>query len=313
MEKRILKLICAAGNENAQEVERLCFVYSKAGFNMVDVCAKAEIIRAAANGIKRAGKENLVDICVSVGLQEDIHLMKAMVNKQKCIMCEKCISVCQQQALFIEDNKVLVDDKKCIGCSKCMDSCSENAILRVHKYKAPYTMLLPLLSEKIDCVEFHCSSSDENLILDSWNKIKSVFTGQLSICVDRSKLGDDKLIPLIKKMTEGHENIIVQADGKPMTGGSDDYKSNLQTVAFAELIRNSKLPVKLILSGGTNSKAAEFAKMCNVTIDGVALGSYARGLVKEYICAENFYENPVLIGNAIQRAKKLAESLTLYL
>jgi len=313
MDKRILKLICGAGNENVKEVERLSYVYAKAGFNMIDVCAKSDVINAAVSGIKKAGREKEVSICVSIGLQEDVHVHKVLVNKQKCILCKKCISVCPQGALFIEDEKVLTDEKKCIGCAKCINICSENAILQENKYKAPYAMLLPLLSEKIDCVEFHCSSSDENLILESWNKIKSIYNGQLSICLDRSKLGDDKLIELLKQMTKNGENIIIQADGKPMTGGDDDFKSNIQAVAFAELIRNANLPVVLILSGGTNSKTTEFAKLCGVNIDGAALGSYARKLVKEYISSDDFFENEDLCEEAIEKAKKLADNLLLFL
>lgn len=309
MEEKILKLICGAGNENTKEVEKLSYVYSKAGFNMIDVCAKSDVIKAAQNGIKRAGKEGKVSICVSIGLQDDIHLTKAAVNRQKCVLCEKCVRICPQSALFIEDERVLVDEKKCIGCAKCVNICAENAILQEHKYKAPYAMLLPVLSEQIDCVEFHCSSSDENLILDSWNKIKSIYNGNLSICLDRSKLGDDELIRLIRKMTENTQCVILQADGKPMTGSADDFKSNIQTVAFAELVRNANLPVLLILSGGTNSKTAEFAKLCGINIDGVALGSYARKLVKEYISFDDFFENEQLQSSAFNEAEKLAQTL----
>ncbi len=312
-EDKCLKLICGAGNENLKEIEALSFVFASAGFNMIDVSAKSDVIKAAYNGLRKANKENEVSICVSVGLQDDVHLSKVVINKQKCVLCEECIAACLQDALFIEDEKVLLDDKKCIGCARCIDVCKENAIIQEHKYKQPHEMLLPLLSEKIDCVEFHCSSDNISLIVDSWNKIQFIYKGQLSICLDRSKLGDEKIINLLSEMIKNKDNVIIQADGKPMSGGKDDYKSNLQTVAFAELIRNAKLPVFLILSGGTNSKTSKMAKECSINIDGVALGSYARKLVKEYISNESFWDNIDLQNAAIQKARDLAIELVSYL
>lgn len=309
MEKKFLKLICGAGNENLKEIEKLAYIFSSADFNMIDLSAKQEVINAAKSGIKRASKENNVSICVSVGLSDDIHLTKAVINKQKCTLCKACENICPQNAIFEEDNKLSVNEKKCIGCQKCVSTCPNGAILTDIKNRMPYAMLLPIISSGIDCVEFHCSGADTKEIVDSWNKIKTIYSGQLSICLDRSKLGDENLIKLLKEMIADNDNIIIQADGKPMSGGIDDYKSTLQTVAFAELIRNNNLPVKIITSGGTNSKTSELAKIIGVKIDGVALGSYARKLVKEEIDRDDFFENIELQNSAILKAKDLAKKI----
>lgn len=309
---KCIKLICGAGNEDIHEVEKLAFVYASAGFNMIDVSAKPDILAAAKSGIKRANKESEVLLCVSVGVQDDIHLLKAAINKQKCTSCKKCMNVCEQDAIFFEDEQVQINQKKCIGCSRCIKECENNAIITESKYKEPYTMLLPLIASGIDCVEFHCSGKDENTIIDSLNKIKSIYPGLLSICIDRSKLGDETIISLISKMIENLETVIIQADGKPMSGGDDDYKSTLQAVAFGELIRNSKLPVYLILSGGTNSQTSKLAKECHINIDGVALGSYARKIVKEYIKQDDFFENEELKNKAIEIASKLCNELKIH-
>lgn len=311
--KKCLKLICAAGNENIKEVEALSYVYSCSGFNMIDTAAKREVIQAAKNGIKRAEKSDTAAICVSIGLQSDIHFSKAAINRTKCDVCENCINQCEQNAIFKEDEKIYIDEKKCIGCSNCIDFCPNGAIIKEHKYKSPCEMLLNILSEDIDCIEFHCTSDNENLILETYSQIKSIYKGHTGICMDRSKMGDDKIISLIKKMAQNNDNFIIQADGKPMSGKNDDYNSNIQTIAFADLIRKNNIPAFLIASGGTNTKTSEFAKLSGVDINGVSIGSFARKLVKEETSNPNFFENKALQETAIAKAKQLADSILKYL
>ncbi len=311
--KKCLKFICAAGNENIKEVEALSFVYAYSGFNMIDTAAKREVIQAAKRGIKRAEKSNTVAICVSIGLQSDIHLTKAVINRTKCDICENCINQCEQNAIFKEDEKIYIDEKKCIGCSNCISSCPNGAILKEHKYKSPCEMLLNVLSEDIDCIEFHCNSDNENLILETYSQIKSIYKGHTGVCLDRSKLGDDRIISLIKKMAQDNDNFIIQADGNPMSGKNDDYNSKIQTIAFADLIRKNNIPAFLIASGGTNSKTSEFAKLSGTAIDGVSIGSFARKLVKEEISVPDFFENKAAQESAIEKAKKLADTVLKYL
>ena len=104
---------------------------------------------------------------------------------------------------------------------------------------------------------------------------------------------------------------IIQADGFPLSGGDDNYKSTLQTVATAEIVQNAKLPVYLVLSGGTNSKTTELAKMCEISYHGVAVGSYARKIVREYVESPDFWTNPEIVNNALTFAKTLVDSVIL--
>ena len=41
-QKKCFKLVCGAGNEDIDEVEKLVTIYSLAGCNFFDVCAKPE-------------------------------------------------------------------------------------------------------------------------------------------------------------------------------------------------------------------------------------------------------------------------------
>ena len=306
---KILKFICGAGNENFEEIKKLSFIYASAGFNMIDTSAKIESVNAVNFGIKRAGKENNTDVCISLGLNDDIHFAKAYIEQDKCSHCGKCLLICRQSAIFNRCGQFFVEEKNCIGCKKCVDSCESNAIFTKNKNGGLSVELNDSLLKNVDCIEFHCSSNNKSQILETWNKLTLIYKGKLSICMNRSKLGDDDIISLLKQMTLHKENVIIQADGISMSGGANDYKSNLQTVAFCELLRNSGIKSTLILSGGTNEKTSEFAKLCKVDIDGIAVGSFARNLVYQYVKNIDFWENSIIQKKAIDKANNLAEKL----
>lgn len=295
--KKCFKLVCGAGNENIEEVEKLVYLYSKAGCNIFDVSANVEVVKAAKRGLEKAEINENRFICVSVGIKGDPHVNKAFINAEKCTACKKCEAVCEQRAI---ENKI-VDNKKCIGCSKCLKTCYFEAI-SMNNFPTDLNKVLPkIIEEGIDCLEFHAISDDEVETFEKWNHLNKLFNGFLSICIDREKLSNKQVIERLKKMLELREDYttIIQADGSPMSGGEDDYKTTLQAVATAELIQKHNLNAFIILSGGTNSKTKSLADLCDIDINGVAIGSYARKIVKDYLCGK------------IQEAEalKIAESL----
>lgn len=103
--------------------------------------------------------------------------------------------------------------------------------------------------------------ADEKEVYDKWDEINQIYDGFLSICIDRSKLGNEGMLNRVKRMIKDRApyTTIVQADGRLMSGGADDYKTTLQAVAMAEIFQNADLPVYILLSGGTNSKTSELA------------------------------------------------------
>ena len=87
--KQCFKLVCGAGNEDAEEVERLVTIYSKAGCPFFDVCAKPEIVDAAKRGLERAGIKEDRYLCVSVGIDGDPHSTKSIIDQYKCLKFSK--------------------------------------------------------------------------------------------------------------------------------------------------------------------------------------------------------------------------------
>lgn len=297
---KCFKLVCGAGNEDAAEVEKLVALYSQAGCKFFDLSAKPEIVEAAKRGLE--GREGY--LCVSVGIKGDPHVRKAQIDYEKCAGCHKCEEVCPQRTI----KHCKVKTARCIGCGKCYSVCSHGAVSFVSENKDLSEVLPQLIQLGVNCIELHAMDGDW---VEKWDYINSVFDGMLSICTARGRLSEEKMIEQIKQMIKNRKpyTTIVQADGYPMSGGSDDYKTTLQAVATAEIVQNAKLPVYIMLSGGTNSKTAELAKMCGINYNGIAIGTYARKIVSRYIEREDFLRNEYVFNEALKIAKALVDTV----
>lgn len=300
------KLVCGAGNEDVEDIKRLVYVYAIAGCRFFDLSANEEVINAALEALELAKAEDAY-LCVSVGIKNDPHVNKAVIDYDKCVNCGACEAACPQGAIHYAKVKKV----KCIGCGRCWRVCSRAAISYVSEEKDLKEVLPLIISKNIDCIEFHAMGLDENEIYTKWKYITDNFDGMLSICTSRGKLSDEELVNRVKSMIKDREpySVIIQADGFPMSGGDDDYKSTLQAVATAEIVQNEKLPVYLMLSGGTNGKTTELAKMCGISYNGVAVGSYARKIVKRYVERSDFWSNPRVVEDALEIAKPLVDSV----
>lgn len=303
-EKRCFKLVCGAGNEDTKEVEKLVTIYSLAGCNFFDVCAKAEVVDAAKKGLKNAGIQTERFICVSVGIDGDPHITKANIDTENCIKCRMCIQKCPHNAI---DNSLTVIKERCLGCGQCKTKCPQSAI-RMTSQIIDYKEVLPeLINKGIDCIEFHAISTDENDVDEKWEIINNLYNGMLCISLDRSELGDKKLIERVKRLISKREDFstIIQADGIAMSGNNDEYGTTLQAVSTAQLFQNAKLPLYIMMSGGTNTKSTLLAKQCGVKPHCIAIGSYARKIVEKYLKMDDILEN----NNKLQEAVDIAKSL----
>lgn len=304
--KKCFKLVCGAGNEDAIEVEKLVTIYSLAGCNFFDVCAKPQIVDAAKRGLERAGIKEDRYLCVSVGIDGDPHITKAVIDKDKCINCGNCKTICSHDAV-LENKNYEINKQRCLGCGQCFVSCPVGAI-RMESQVQDYDKILPELIEKgLDCIEFHAISSDEDDVDKKWHQINKMFDGMLCISLDRSELGDRKLKERVARMIEGRKpyTTIIQADGIAMSGNDDEYGTTLQAVATAQLFQDSRLPLYIMMSGGTNTKSTELAKLCGVKPHCVAVGSYARKIIKKYLVLDNLLENQQVLDEAVKVAKVL--------
>lgn len=310
--KNCFKLICGAGNEDLVCVENLVALYSAVGCKLFDINASSSVLDSALRGLNYSVlKENRQDynFCISVGTKNDVHLNKIHINNNYCTKCGKCLKICPQSAI---NKDFSVDEKKCIGCLKCKNVCECNAIDVFSKNKTVQELFKEIDFSKyknLTNIELHTTGEDFDEILENWKFLTDNFSGMLSFCIGRSKIGNEKVLELLKELVSMRKpySTIIQTDGSPMSGGENDYKTTLQAVAMAEIVRNANLPVYILPSGGTNSKTAELARLCDVDINGVAVGSYARKIVKDYINCEDFLKNKEIFDKAVKIAREFVQ------
>lgn len=320
---RYFKLVCGAGNENAEEVKRLALVYTLAGANGFDVSATPKVVEACMAGIDLAchhADELRRDIhvrpfiTVSVGMPGDHHVRKAFIVDD-CVECGKCIPVCPTDAIP-GDYKIIRE--KCIGCGNCEAVCPPKvAAVRYEHNDRALGEILPLcLKAGAENIELHAAVPGDEKILEEWKMVSEAQPDNfVSMCLDRHHLSNMHLIERIRAAREiAGDRTMIQADGVPMSGGADDFNTTLQAIAIADVIqKNLKSKDKafrnmpILLSGGTNGRTAEMARMCDVPYQGVSIGTHARKIIKTWIGEANFENDKNAIREALAPAADLVE------
>lgn len=274
-EKKIFKLVLGLGNRDFCEIENLVMIYASVGADMFDINPSREAVEAVMRGIANAKQDTQnFYYSISTGISGDTHIQKCSINIEKCKRCGKCVKKCPREAIFWDGKYPNVVKEKCIGCRKC-DDCKAISFTETQN---DIEEIVSIANEfKLDCVELHLSSKK---IPDKEIKyIIKNFGGVLSLCLDRTFYSNERLKKLIKKVTKWNNgtDFIIQADGVPMSGGDNTFNSTLQAVATAHLIQD--YGTYILMSGGTNAKTAELAKICGLRYNGVSVGSYARKII----------------------------------
>ena len=192
----------------------------------------------------------------------------------------------------------------------CFKKCPVSAIRMVDKDVNVREILPYMVQNGVEILELHIMGHDKKDLDYKWQIINECNPKFASICIDRENFGNKEVISRITEMIRDRApyTTIIQADGIPMSGADDTYKTTLQAVAMAEIIQNANLPVYIVVSGGTNSKTAELCKQCDINYNGIAIGSWARKIIKNQLNAPDFWENTQIQNEAIELAHNLLSS-----
>ncbi len=343
------KMICGAGNEDTEEVRRLSFIYTLAGAKGFDISTTPDVVKAAMDGINRAydiSDKFGIDIgirpyiMISIGMPGDNHVRKAFIHEDMCIQCGLCVApICPTEAIepiVIKEENAFVITEKCIGCGACSAVCPiSDCITYNHNEKALEELLPQCLELGAENIELHAAVAETDVIMKEWEMvIKANPDGHNSMCLDRLHIGNFQLKDRIKRALEIAKPglMILQADGYPMSGGTDNFNTTLQAIATADVVnkqfnmrlnkKNKQLQymrrrkLNVVLSGGTNSLSADLAVQADVRFQGVAVGTFARNLIYKHIkdvysySDTGFYKDLDNIREAYLIGKRLVDSNT---
>ncbi|MFH1878917.1 MAG: 4Fe-4S binding protein [Candidatus Omnitrophota bacterium] len=236
-------------------------------------------------------------------MKGDPHVRKALIT-DKCVKCGMCVNECPAGAI---NGDLEVMEYKCIGCGNCESACGYGAVRFYHRDRDLEGILRECEKRGAEQMELHAAVPDSDSVFDEWHMINDIISDNyVSMCLDRLHLGDSQLRRRIRRAREtAPGRFIVQADGVPMSGGKDDYNTTLQAVAIADIVMKSKIDVKVLLSGGTNSLTTRLADACGVRWHGVSIGTFARNIIKDSIVKEDFMDNEKEILRSVSIAEKL--------
>ena len=318
---KYFKLVCGAGNENDEEVRRLSLIYTLAGCNGFDVSANPEIVKACLQGIEQAYElapklnkkiKTIPFITVSVGMAGDHHVRKAYIIDD-CVECGLCVPACPTDAIPDDYNIIR---ELCIGCGHCEAACPPKiaAVRYEHNEKLLEEILPVCIETGAENIELHAAVPNDDMILKEWEIVSKCQPNNfISMCLDRFHLSNYGLINRIKQAKEiAGDRLIIQADGVPMSGGTDDFNTTLQAIAIADIINKDLIQkekdfkhLPILLSGGTNGKTGKMARLCNIPYSGISIGTHARKIVKQYLENDNFESDY----NSLAKAVTVAEEL----
>ena len=218
---------------------------------------------------------------------------------------------CPRDSKF-EERRFIYLEERCFGCGMCPGYCHVNALSMIETNPTPEETLKEMIQLRVDSIEFHFGKNYMRIV-EIWDKVKNLIKdlNLLSFSVGSELLSE----PEIKEASNlcyklAGRNIILQCDGKPMSGGSNFGNNNdNSSIEVAMVIQKENLPVYLQLSGGTDEHS--YKRACNrgVKISGVAIGSYARKLLMPHLKNQRLMSSREDLHNALEIAKRLVNSI----
>ncbi|MEE3718969.1 LdpA C-terminal domain-containing domain [Tumidithrix elongata RA019] len=326
------KLICGASYQHLPSIRNLALVYTLAGADCIDMAADPAVIRAAREGISVAhGCMGLVDrapdntiaapwVMVSFNDGEDPHFRKALFEPQDCLSgCDRpCVDICPTQAIQfrggsdrnihspIENGYNGIVDSLCYGCGRCLPLCPVQIIHTREQVYAPET----IHREPIDAIEIHTQPGRVREFGQLWQRLSGLIPQLKLVAVSFPDCEDlrDYLTSLLACMHPMPQQLVWQADGRPMSGDIGDGATRA-AVLLAKKVIGMQLPFGFVqVAGGTNAITVAKLQAANVRPAGIAYGSYARKLVADILerSSSNYLEDdPLLLQQAVSKAKCL--------
>lgn len=273
---------------DASKIETLATLYALAGASLFDVAAEPQVVEAAWRGIRQARAwleappewllraygelprpELEPVVMVSITLEGDRHTEIAVVELDVCTRCDLCTEVCPPGAIVNGD----VETTICTGCMLCVPVCPPICITMVQRETAPD--LEACWEAGARALEIHTGAADPaevaqyRAIAENWQSRGGV----LAYSIDGKQLGYPRALALALEV--GGPDVIIQADGKPISGTVGD-KSTIPALRLARHLLRNGVPGFIQVAGGANDRTGILADRHEISLAGVGMGSFAR-------------------------------------
>ncbi len=306
--RQFFKLICGASYRNTDFIRSLSQIYAAAGAHVIDVGARPELIEAARAGIALAqvpGPQPLV--MFSVGINQDVHFLRVEKDMARCDSKGLCANACPHEVFVGQEIRL----ENCLGCDHCVVACPEDALTLIPR--EPLADMQQVLSSCFAAgaraLEVHTGNGQAQELEAILDLLKP-WQGQidlLAFSLGAHGQSTAQLIELARWISERcGPNIIIQADGQPISGRKGK-RSSLASLELARELFAAKIPAFIQVSGGVNDLTGQLAQESHIPIHGVGMGSFARkyvGLSPSQVLDSQDYQL------AVQQAQQLVQSIS---
>ena len=309
-----VKLICGASNNDVALVRNLCFVYTLAGCDCIDVSLDEAVLLAAAEGIAaaitHAPDSTRPLLMVSVNDFDDLHFRKAQFDVRRCPAdCPRpCERVCPAWAIppLLADGSAAEQDhlgvltQRCYGCGRCVPTCPLG-LIETTSYTADRDAIRRVLSSgRAQALEIHTQAGSEQHFGALWKEIGMDVLRHANILAVSFPENGTNTIPYLESLQTIVSNSpgfaefrgvqIWQTDGRPMSGdiGRGTARAAcemglrvLEGGTHDDVFAVGKAGEQFVqLAGGTNDYSIVVAKELGLPgkagFGGFAFGGFAR-------------------------------------
>lgn len=314
------KLIAGASFTEARLVSRLASLYTEAGCNLIDLAPDPDVFSWVLKALEELPSEiTRPALMISLDVDGDPHFRKVTVDKETCIVCQACISACPTNALQVEQDFLTVNEPLCYGCARCLPTCPVDSF----SWKPSTQLAEPLLNilghPAINGLELHTETLNFEPMQKLLNSLGKLLPDKLiSWCFRPKALKEqygethlkqrvsaylDSLALELKRA--GALGLMLQVDGKPMSGSEEPEASHPALEAALEVLSWQLGPWPITISGGVNAYTARFLQEPHYQpIAGAAMGTMARKAVWHWLKSDS--SSPT--ETALQTARQLVNA-----
>jgi Fe-S-cluster-containing hydrogenase component 2 len=253
-----VKFISGASNQDLPLIRNMCYLYTLAGVDCIDMSADPAVVIVATEAIQKAMNDKSIVsvqkplIMISVNDDDDPHFRKAVFDNNKCPpTCHRpCEKVCPALAIppilkltqystvgvgrgseatndeNVASSGVIAD--RCYGCGRCVPICPLG-LIDTESYTVSKASITDLFhTGLVDAIEIHTLEHHESSFTDLWNGIgDEVLSKAKVLSISFPNMGNSTIpyLNALQSIISGRESWnnfkgvqIWQSDGRPMSG-----------------------------------------------------------------------------------------------